>query len=145
MTRALVVYCTRTGNTKTMAEGIGEGIRFEGSECLVADVKSVKTEKDLEGYDAYIFGSATYHGEMMPAMKTMLFMAEKAHLSGKLGGAFGAYGWSGEAPERIYSTMKNIFTMDMMPNYLRQKSPGSLIEKKVAQDYGREIGRRLRL
>jgi integrase len=80
MGKALVVYATRTGETKEIAELIAEGIRMAGHEAKVANVSSIQNEKDLQGYDAYVFGSATYHGEMMQAMKTMLFMAEKAGL-----------------------------------------------------------------
>ena len=46
-------------------------------------------------------------------MKQLLFIAEKAELEGKCGGSFGSYGWSGEAPPRIYETMKNIYKMNM--------------------------------
>jgi flavorubredoxin len=49
-------------------------------------------------------------------------MAEKAGLEGKIGGSFGAFGWSGEAPDRIYDTMKNIFKMEMVGGPLRLKS-----------------------
>ena len=101
MANALVVYTTRTGETKDIAELIAEGIRFTGAEATVANVTEIKKEADLEGYDAYVFGSATYHGEMMQGMKTMLFLAEKVNLEGKTGGSFGAFGWSGEAPGRI--------------------------------------------
>jgi len=143
MAKVLVVYSTRSGNTRIMAQAIGEGVRLSGHEPTLVDVKAVKGAQDLHGYDGYIFGSATYHGEMMEAMKTMLFIAEKAGMEGKAGGAFGAYGWSGEAPERIYATMKNIFKLNMVDKSLKQKSPGTPVEKKMAQDYGREVGRKL--
>ncbi|HPD61279.1 MAG TPA: nitric oxide synthase, partial [Thermodesulfobacteriota bacterium] len=84
------------------------------------------------------------HGEMMEAMKTMLFVAEKANLDGKIGGAFGSYGWSGEAPDRIYQTMKNIFNMKMANTPLRIKSPASLGAVQLAQTYGREIGQKIK-
>jgi len=86
------------------------------------NVQDIKDKEDLLGYDAYVFGSATYHGEMMQPMKTMLFLAEKADLEGKIGGAFGAFGWSGEAPDRIFDTMKNIYGMNMVGAPLRLKS-----------------------
>ena len=41
--------------------------------------------KDLQGYDALVFGSATYHGDMTQGMKTMRFLSEKADLEGKVG------------------------------------------------------------
>ena len=143
MAKALVVYCTRSGNTRTMAENIVEGLKSGGFQGTMADVKKVKSEPDLEGYDGYVFGLATYHGDMMQGMKTMLFLAEKGNLQGRVGGAFGAYGWSGEAVDRIYDTMRNIFKMNMVANYLKQKTPGSFAEKKMAQDYGRAIARKI--
>ena len=145
MAKALIVYATRTGTTKRIADSIAEGVRSVGVDAEVVDVKNIKSEADLQGYDAYAFGSATYHGEIMQPMKTMLFMAEKANLEGKTGGAFGAYGWSGEAPERIYDTMRNIFSMAMAGNFLKLKSPGlTLATLKVAQDYGLEISQKVK-
>ena len=43
-------------------------------------VKELKKETDFAGYDAFVFGSPTYHGDMLQPMKTMLFLAEKANL-----------------------------------------------------------------
>jgi flavorubredoxin len=76
---------------------------------------------------------------MVQGMKTLLFMAEKAELNGKVGGAFGAFGWSGEAPDRIFDTMKNIYQMNMVSAPLRLKAAGLGGGMKMAQDYGREI------
>ena len=143
MAKALVVFTTRTGETKTIAELIAEGIRFTGAEAAVENVTSIKKEADLEGYDAYVFGSATYHGQMMQGMKTMLFLAEKANMEGKVGGSFGAFGWSGEAPGRIFDTMTNIFKMDMVGGPLRLKSASLGGGQQMAQDYGKEIGKKL--
>ena len=98
MKKVLIVYSTRTGETKNIADLIGEGIRFEGFEAEVKNGSGINKESDLEGYDGYVFGSATYHGEMIQGMKAILFLAEKAGLEGKAGGSFGAFGWSGEAP-----------------------------------------------
>ena len=142
MGRVLIVYATRAGETKAIADLIAEGIRFEGGEAKVVNVTDVKKEADLEGYDGYVFGSATYHGEMMQGMKTMLFLAEKVGLGGKAGGSFGAFGWSGEAPDRIYDTMKNIFKMDMVSGPLRLKSASLGGGMQMAQDYGREIAKK---
>ena len=143
MSKALIVYTTRTGNTKKIGELIAEGLRFSGVDVTVSDVNTIKKETDLQGYDALVFGSATYHGGMMQGMKTMLFLAEKANLEGKIGGSFGAFGWSGEAPDRIYDTMKNIFKMEMVSSALRLKSASLGGGKEMAQDYGRSIGKKM--
>jgi flavorubredoxin len=139
MSKALIVYSTRNGETRNIGEIIAEGLRFSMIDVILKDVKEIKNETDLEGYDAYLFGSSTYHGEMMNGMKTFLFLAEKAELKDKKGGSFGAFGWSGEAAERIYATMKNIFGMDMVAGPLMLKSGSVEGGLKVAQAYGKEV------
>ena len=143
MAKALIVCATRTGETTHIGDLIAEGLRISGIEAVIKEVKEIKDEKDLQGYDALVFGSATYHGEMMQGMKTLLFLAEKADLEGKVGGSFGAFGWSGEALERIYDTMANIFKMNMVSTPLRLKSSSLGGGITMAQDYGKEIASKL--
>lgn len=143
MPKALVVYASRTGQTQNIAELVAEGIRFTGAEAKVVNATSLTKEEDLAGYDAYVFGSATYHGDMMQPMKTLLFLAAKGGLENKVAGSFGAFGWSGEAPDRIYDTMLNIFKMDMVGGPLRLKSASLQGALQMAQDYGREIGKKI--
>jgi flavorubredoxin len=145
MPKALIVSASRTGESDRIGELVAEGIRFAGGEAVFEKASNIKKESDLQGYDAVLFGSATYHGDMIASMKTLLFLAEKANLEGKVGGAFGAFGWSGEAPERIFGTMKNIFKMDMPsgPLMLKSTSLGGGIQ--MAQDYGRAIAKKMGL
>ena len=143
MAKVLIVYTTRAGETKAIGELIAEGIRFTGNEAVLKDAKDIKKETDLQGYDAYVFGSATYNGEMLPKMKTLLFLTEKAGLENKVGGSFGAFGWSGEACDRIYDTMKNVFKMNMVAQPLRLKTTSLEGGVKMAQDYGREVAGKL--
>lgn len=143
MAKALIVYSTRKDETRKIAELIAEGLRFSAVDVTLADAKDMKKEADLAGYDAYIFGAPTYHGEMTNSMKTFLFLAEKADLAGKPGGAFGAFGWSGEAPERIYETMSHIFGMDMADGPLMLKSSNIGGGLKMAQDYGRQVAAKI--
>jgi len=139
MPKVLIVYASRTGETRKIGELIAEGLRFAAVDVTLKDVNDLKNEADLAGYDGYIFGASTYHGEMMNRMKTFLFLAEKAELQGKKGGAFGSYGWSGEAAERIFDTMKHIYGMEMVstPLMLKAASIGGGI--KMAHDYGKAI------
>jgi flavodoxin len=146
MAKVLVVYATRTSSTRDIADLVAEGIRFSGNEADIVEVKDIKSEADFEGYDGFVFGSPTYHGEMLQSMKTMLFLAEKANLEGKVGGAFGAHGWSTwstEAQDRIYNTMKEVFKMDMATGPLLLKSASLGGGVQMAQEYGKEIGSKL--
>ena len=143
MAKVLIVYATRTGETENIANLIAEGIRFSGQEAEVVSVKDIKNEGDLDGFDGYVFGSSTYHGEMLQGMKTFLFLAEKASLEGKVGGAFGSFGWSGEANDRIFETMRHILKMDLVSDTLRLKSSYLEGGLQMAQDYGRAIAKKL--
>ena len=140
MPKALVVYATRTSQTKKIAELIAEGIRIGGMEVTTVNVSEFDQQGiDLAGFDALVLGAPTYHGEMVQAMKTFLFKAEKANLEGKVGGSFGAFGWSGEAPGRIYDTMKNVYKMNMVSGPLMLKTAMLGGGMQMAQVYGREI------
>jgi flavorubredoxin len=144
MGKILIVYASRTGETRAIADLIGEGVRMAGHQAEVVDVKTIKSEADLAGYDGYVFGSATYHGDMLQSMKTFLFLAEKSQLEGRVGGAFGSFGWSGEANDRIYQTMKNIFKMEMVADSLRLKSSNLGGGVNMAQAYGRQLAQKLK-
>ena len=144
MPNALVAFATRTGESQKIAELIAEGLRMSEVEVAAVNANKIKSESELTGYDALVLGSATYHGDMLQKMKSLLFLAEKAGLEGKVGGAFGAFGWSGEAPDRIFDTMKNVFKMEMVSSPLRLKTSSLGGGVKMAQDYGREIAEKLK-
>jgi NAD(P)H dehydrogenase (quinone) len=139
MAHVLIVFASRTGETEAIGNLIAEGVRIAGHEATVVKTEMIKKEQDLQNYAALVLGSPTYHGEMMQGMKTLLFLAEKAQLEGMIGGAFGAFGWSGEAPVRIYNTMLNIFKMKMVSGPLTLKSGKLAGGIQMAQQYGREV------
>jgi flavorubredoxin len=143
MPKGLVIFATRKNQTKRIAQLIAEGMRFEGYDVDVIDVNDFdKGKTSFDDYDAVVLGSATYHGQMMQSMKTFLFAAEKANLAGKAGGAFGAYGWSGEAPGRIFDTMTHVLQMNMIQEPLRLKSADLGGGITMAQEYGRAVAQK---
>jgi len=89
MSKVLVIYYSRTGNTKKMAEFIVEGIEKEGLEAVIKDVKDVNADEFLK-YEAIIIGSPTYYGTMAAEIKKLLDETVKFHgkLDGKIGAAF---------------------------------------------------------
>lgn len=139
MAHIKIVYASRAGETEAIANLIAEGVRISGHEASVLSAKAIGKAAELEQCHALVLGSATYHGEMLESMKTLLFLAEKANLEGKAGGAFGAFGWSGEAPERIYQTMLNIFKMKMVTAPLSLKSSRLDGGIRMAQQYGKDV------
>lgn len=80
MKKVLISYFSRTGKTQQMAEYIAEGIRISGHEAELRKISDIKSEKELAGYDGYIFGAPTYHRGMPGLVETFLFLAQKANL-----------------------------------------------------------------
>lgn len=145
MAKALVLYTTRSGETRSMAQKIAEGMRSCGVEVTLQNISDFDIKKtDPQGYDAVVLGAPTYHGEMTEPMKELLFALADVNLEGKVGGAFGAFGWSGEVPNRIYGTMKHVFKMDMVSGPLQLKSASSGMGARSAQNYGVEIASRMK-
>ncbi len=146
MKKVMVAYFSRTGKTEKMAEYIAEGIRFTGNTVDLKKISEIKDEKALAGYDGYVFGCPTYHRDITGGMKTFLFIAERANLTGKMGGAFGSYTHSGESAQMIYDTMQYVFKMDMVnlgPLNLKEQIIGSRDGVRACQDYGKAIGQML--
>jgi flavodoxin len=142
MKKVLIAYDSRTGKTEKMAETIAEGIRMAGHEADLKKITQIKSEAELQGYDAYIFGSPTYHRDMIGTMKTFLFLAQKANLGGKLGGAFGSYTHSGDAPAIIFDTMEHVFKMKMtsLGSFnLKEALVEDMDGLRACQDYGKSI------
>jgi NAD(P)H dehydrogenase (quinone) len=72
-----------------MAQSVSEGIKNEGVEVEVKEVKDVPVD-DLLKYDAIVIGSPTYYGSMAAEIKKLLDDSVKFHgkLEGKVGAAF---------------------------------------------------------
>ena len=145
MAKVLIGYYSRTGNTEKMAEYIAEGVRLTGNTADLKKISEIKDEKDMDGYDGFIFGCPTYHRDITGGMKTFLFLAEKANLVGKMGGAFGSYTHSGESAEMIYDTMLYVFKMDMVDLgalNLKEQILKTDNGTRACQDYGKAIGQK---
>lgn len=146
MKKVLIAYVSRTGKTETMANYIAEGLRISGQEVDVKKIASIENEKGVVGYDGYVFGCPTYHKDMTSGMKQFLFKAEKANLTGKIGGAFGSHTHSGESAPMIFDTMLYVFKMDMTdlgPLNLTEAMVDGSQGMKACQDYGKALGEKL--
>ncbi len=143
MRKVLIAYVSLTGNTEKMAQYIAEGLRISGNQVTVKKVSELKKVEDLEGFDGYLFGSPTYHRDMVDAMKTFLFLAKRAELKGKLGAAFGSYTHSGDAPGIILDTMQHVFSMKVfkLSSFnLKEAALETTDGIRACQDYGRVFG-----
>ena len=126
MPKLVIIYDSRTGSTKKMARAIAQGAKLvEGvTEVLEFQAKPGMyiPHKQLADADAIILGSPTYYHDISRDMKKFLeeeIAMAKIDLKGKIGAAFGSYGWSGEAPSYLLEIMKNRFGMETIEPSLR--------------------------
>lgn len=89
MARAIVVYYSRSGNTKEMAEIIAKAMNDADLKTECKSVDKVKAG-DLPSYDAIVVGSPTYYGQMAGPIKALIddLVGRHGALDGKVGGAF---------------------------------------------------------
>jgi NAD(P)H dehydrogenase (quinone) len=89
MSKALVIYYSRGGNTKKMAEFVVEGIKQEGMEVVLKEVGQLRPEELLD-FDALVVGSPTYYGTMATEIKKLFDESVRFHgkLTGRVGAAF---------------------------------------------------------
>ncbi|UCE29430.1 MAG: NAD(P)H-dependent oxidoreductase [Candidatus Bathyarchaeota archaeon] len=92
--RILVIYDSKTGNTKKMALTVAAGAReTKDAEVLVKEADKTTNENLLRA-DGIIVGSPTYYGQMSTKIKAMFDESVTIHgkLEGKVGAAFTSSG-----------------------------------------------------
>ncbi|HPE64277.1 MAG TPA: NAD(P)H-dependent oxidoreductase [Methanothrix sp.] len=87
MTKLLVVYHSRSGNTAKMAEAVAEGARNGGADVVMKKVDEATVE-DLAAADGVVFGAPTYFGTLSAEMKS--FIDKSVRVRGKLESKVGA-------------------------------------------------------
>jgi NAD(P)H dehydrogenase (quinone) len=101
MAEILVVYDSRSGNTKKMAFTISEGAKqIRSVKAIVKKVDQTSLE-DLRKADGIIMGSPTYYGQMSAKLKALIDESVKIHgeLEGKVGAAFTSSGGTATGAE----------------------------------------------
>jgi NAD(P)H dehydrogenase (quinone) len=108
MAKGIVIYYSRSGNTKQMAEIVAKAMNEAG---LKTDCKSVDKVKatDLLDYDAIAVGSPTYYGCMAGPIKQLIDEAVTYHgqLDGKIGAAFSSSANIGGGNETTITSIIN--------------------------------------
>jgi flavorubredoxin len=109
--KALVLYDTMWHSTEMMAKAIVEGLAQEGVSTRLFDLATThRSDVITEVLDAgaLVIGSSTLNNGMLPRMADMLHYMKGLRPAGKIGAAFGSYGWSGEAMKLITAAMEEM-------------------------------------
>lgn len=117
-----IFYISAYGATRRMAEAVAAGAEAaaaagetvgagDGVRVSLYDIEGSEPHSfvDLiEEADALIFGSPTIHGDAVKPLWDLLSSLTMVDVKGKLGAAFGSYGWSGEAVPMIEDRLRRL-------------------------------------
>ena len=105
-----VFYMSSYDNTHRMAQKITEGAdSIDGVVASMYDLASLDERNMidlLEESDAVLIGSPTINGDAVKPAWDLLACMAYLESGGKVGGTFGSFGWTGEAPEMLHDRMR---------------------------------------
>jgi len=111
--KAVVVYDTMWHATETMAKSVADGLMAGGLDVTVINMQvSDRSWVMTQLLTAVVIavGSPTLNNNLFPSIADLLTYMRGLKPQNLIGGAFGAFGWSGEAVKQIgeYLTAMNI-------------------------------------
>ena len=104
-----VIYDTISGNTGKAAKRAFEILQSLNTDTVLIDVKEkdkADVLKCIYECDGIIFGSPTVYRNIPERLQNVIMSLNHYEMAGKNFAAFGSYGWSGEAPNLIYSYLR---------------------------------------
>jgi len=122
----LVVYDTMWRSTETMAKAIYDGLLNEG---VCVQLKNLTTNHrsdmvtELLDAKALVLGSSTLNNNILPRMADFITYVKGLKPIGKIGAAFGSYGWSGEAVKAISDELAAMKVELLTPSIRHQFVP----------------------
>ncbi len=116
--KIVMAYVSAYGYTKTIADGIAEGLSMIAEfDLKTFDLGETALENVLEEItcaDGLLIGSPTINGDTLPPVWNLLTHLSPITHADKVAAAFGAYGWSGEAVPNIENRL-NMLRMKVLP------------------------------
>lgn len=109
--KAVVVFDTMWGSTDRMARAVADGLKAGGAEPVVMPLGgSHRSDVATEMLEAGVLavGSPTLNGQMFPTVADVLTYLRGLKPKGRLGAAFGSYGWAPKAVPQINEMLKDM-------------------------------------
>jgi len=143
--RALIVYDSMWHSTEKMAQAINSGLLEAGIPTNMINLK-VHHRSDVMtqvlNAKAVILGSSTLNNGLLPRMAGFLMYMKGLKPGGKLGAAFGSYGWSGEAVGQLNAMMQEM-KFDLIDEGLRLKFVPDAAKLEECEEMGRRLGSKI--
>jgi flavorubredoxin len=140
--KAVVIFDTMWHSTENMAKAVADGLLDEGVSVKMMDLRVAhRSDVITEILDAkgVVLGSSTLNNGMLPRMADILCYVKGLRPAGKVGAAFGSYGWSGEAVKLLTQTLEEMKVQVLDPGLQVKFVPGKEDLKKCVE-LGKKIG-----
>lgn len=113
--KAAVLYFSKGGHTKKMAEAVAEGMRMvAGVQAEIFPLDSIDAEF-LKESKAVVFGTPTYYANTCWQVKKWFDESWETDLSGKLGGAFATADYAqGGADVALQTVLSHLLVKGML-------------------------------
>ena len=144
--KAVIIYDTMWGSTEKMAHALAEGIIGEGVEVKLYNLtKSDKSDiiKEVLDARAILVGSPTLNNGMFPSVAEFLCYLKGLKPKGKIGAAFGSYGWAGGATKAVQQELQSA-GVEVADSSLAFKFVPVKEEMQKCVDFGITIARRIK-
>ncbi len=142
----LIFYISSYGNTERMAQAVYAGANeVDAVRVSLYDLAGGEVEPfvDLiEGADGIALGTPTINGDAPKPMWDLLSSLTVVNMQGKLGAAFGSYGWSGEAVNMLEDRMRGL-KLRIQVRGFRVKLVPTPEELEQCREFGRELANTL--
>ena len=141
--KAVVVYDTMWKSTEAMANAIAQGISSTGVKVKPIHIRSSHRSDimtDVLDAAAVVVGSPTLNNQMFPTVADVLTYMKGLKPASKIGGAFGSYGWSGEAVKLVAAELAAM-KFDMIEDQPRLQYVPDKDGIEACMEYGKKIGR----
>jgi len=138
----VIAYCSAYGYTRELAGEIAKGITDSGVEALSFDFSKHTIDEIAEKINlacGILIGSPTFLGDALPQVWELLSRVNPIIHKGKIAGAFGAFGWSGEAVPNIEQRFSQL-RLKIPVEGLRVNFRPNEDEVKKAYEFGKRFG-----
>jgi len=153
MVKVIVVYESKYGNTRRVAETIMEGIReVQDAETVLNELKKVDLNKIAE-YDVILIGSPNHYGGPTKSVSEFIDKLAKLNLDGRHFAVFDTYLGKGffekaakKMEKRINEKVPGLKQIGPLLSIAVQGSKGPIVEEELpkCKEFGKKIATQLK-
>ena len=141
-----ICYTTAYGYTEKIAKEIARAIEDQNLKPVLVnlvDESPQKAVKEILTSQAFLVGSPTINADTQPQIWETLHTLSPMDVEGRLAGAFGSFGWSGQAARNIESRFSQLKCEVFRPGLRIKFNPENEVKMKKAYTFGEQFAKKV--